>query len=258
MGCEEEGSQPHENEVNQFGYGVLDWAVFKSGVELLSHVGEEEVRGRLRLQWPDLPRSGSALECAERLLLCEQKVRSAAAVLISIGGASVGDKLLTQRLESVRIPSEGTIVEKARRLLLVRTLSVQEMLRAAAFGFPADVAAIVCSLPIGQANSRKQNISAPAVADAEEELALEPWSAEWLQEGAALSRERRHKESPSFNVSQVLAVNELRSIESSVEVQQPPEPQCLDLYRQRRSRRLSHLRRLRERDHKVEVCSCCC
>merc|ERR1711907_910412 len=87
LGFQDEAPRPVEDDVNHFGFPVREWSTFASGAELLKVAGEKEVRERLRMQWPALPRSGSILECSERLLLSELKPPTAAA-LVNAAGSS--------------------------------------------------------------------------------------------------------------------------------------------------------------------------
>jgi len=70
-----------------FGYPARDWAAFASGEEVVAALGDEEIRARMRAHRPPLRHEGDLAECAERLLLREQGVRSAEALL----EAAVGD-----------------------------------------------------------------------------------------------------------------------------------------------------------------------
>merc|ERR1712070_124114 len=85
-------------------------------------------------------------------LLHEQRLRSPGALLSAVGGASAENKLLKKRLVAVGLPCDGTPLEMASRLLLMRTASVRAMLWAAASGFPKSIARVVRRLPAGQAN----------------------------------------------------------------------------------------------------------
>mmetsp|Transcript_97854 Transcript_97854/g.179262 ORF Transcript_97854/g.179262 Transcript_97854/m.179262 type:complete len:152 (+) Transcript_97854:316-771(+) len=69
-----------------------------------------------------------------------------------MGGASLGGRSIGERLMAVGLPSDGLNLERARRLLLLRTVSVQAMLQAALTGKPSNFAAVVCCLPAGQAD----------------------------------------------------------------------------------------------------------
>merc|ERR1712070_828124 len=99
------------------------------------------------------------LECSERLLLSELKPPTAAALVNAAGDSC----LLLQRLEAVGLPSEGTALEKANRLLLLRTIPVKDMLRAASIGSPAAIASVVRHLPSGQSNAVKAEIAPHAL-----------------------------------------------------------------------------------------------
>lgn len=107
-----------------FGYPKRDWFSYASGGELLAAIGEEEVRGRLRGKPPPIPRGGCAAECAERLLLCEQGISSAALLLEAAGGGQLCSdtqraKVLRQRLVAVGLSGDGKPLECASRLLLL-------------------------------------------------------------------------------------------------------------------------------------------
>lgn len=98
-----------------FGYPARDWKAFAGGQELLAAVDAEEVRGRLRALQPPLPHDGSLAECAERLLLREQRVRLPQDVLKMDGSLIV----LKRRLEAVGLRSDGPALECAQRLLFL-------------------------------------------------------------------------------------------------------------------------------------------
>jgi E3 ubiquitin-protein ligase MYCBP2 len=257
-----EGARPEENAINQFGYKArCDWLLFKSGTELLAVLGEDEVRGRLLAHWPALPK-GSAVECAERLLLCEQNWRSAAALVAAV--ADVCDGMLAERLEAVGLPSEGTVLEKARRLLLLRTVSAKEMLRAAAVDFPRDIAEVVRSLPVGQANMSKHDVAASAMEgvqdcsdDAEicgealsysQTLAIKPHTSIGLHEPKLRS-----------HMKDSCPLNDSHFLENSFAGHLLKQPICFGRDRQRRQRheRLSCLLRLRARDGRTANGTCC-
>merc|ERR1711904_371261 len=76
----------------------------------------------------------------------------ATALVLAVGSSS-GAHLLEDRLSALGLPSGGTVLEKARRLLMLRTVSVRGMIWAAAAGFPASIAAACKSLPAGQADA---------------------------------------------------------------------------------------------------------
>jgi len=97
-----------------FGYPRRDWAVFKNGGDLLIEAGEEEVRARLRVVRPPLPFDGDAAECAERLLLHVQGVRTPEALLAASNAAA-----LRHRLHEVGLSCDGQPLECAQRLLFL-------------------------------------------------------------------------------------------------------------------------------------------
>mmetsp|Transcript_134429 Transcript_134429/g.218763 ORF Transcript_134429/g.218763 Transcript_134429/m.218763 type:complete len:528 (-) Transcript_134429:114-1697(-) len=97
-----------------FGYPHRDWADFDDGGDLLKKVGEEEVRARLRAVRPPLPADGHAAECAERLLLHEQGVRTPEALLAASSAAA-----LRQRLREAGLSGDGQPLECAQRLLFL-------------------------------------------------------------------------------------------------------------------------------------------
>mmetsp|Transcript_12123 Transcript_12123/g.22232 ORF Transcript_12123/g.22232 Transcript_12123/m.22232 type:complete len:568 (-) Transcript_12123:107-1810(-) len=97
-----------------FGYPHRDWADFDDGGDLLKKVGEEEVRARLRVVRPPLPADGHAAECAERLLLHEQGVRTPEALLAASSAA-----VLRHRLLEAGLSSDGQPLECAQRLLFL-------------------------------------------------------------------------------------------------------------------------------------------
>lgn len=99
----------------EFGFPDRDWRGFLGGRDLLAALGEEEVRERLRALRPSLPHDGSVLECAERLLIREQGVRSPEEVL-QMGGNILA---LKGRLEAVGLSSDGPPLECAQRLLFL-------------------------------------------------------------------------------------------------------------------------------------------
>mmetsp|Transcript_109153 Transcript_109153/g.233260 ORF Transcript_109153/g.233260 Transcript_109153/m.233260 type:complete len:512 (+) Transcript_109153:103-1638(+) len=78
LGCEE-AMDVNFGEQNHFGYPERNWSSFTSGEEMLASIGEQEVRDRLAAQGSAV---GSAVECADQLLLLErskqQKVARAA------------------------------------------------------------------------------------------------------------------------------------------------------------------------------------
>jgi len=151
-GALEEETRPAEDNINQFGYPERDWFAFSSGAEVLATLGADEVQDRLREHHRRAPQGGSTVERAERLLLREQGWLSPIALLSAMGGASLGGRAIGERLMAVGLPSDGLNLERARRLLLLRTVSVKAMLRAALTGKPSNIAAVVCCLPAGQAD----------------------------------------------------------------------------------------------------------
>lgn len=177
LGFQDEGSRPVENDINHFGFPARDWSAFTSGAEFLATAGSNEVRERLRLQWSALPQTGSILECAERVLLSELKLPTPAA---SVNAAAVlkPAKLLSSRLQAVGLPSGGSPLEKSTRLLLIRTICVEDMLRAAAIGYPAALASVMHGLPDGQANHKEPEV-AVLVLGKEQEHALEHMNDAW-------------------------------------------------------------------------------
>lgn len=99
-----------------FGFPERNWPSFADGEALLAELGEDEVRARLRTQPPAVPRGGSAVECAERLLLVELGVGSPGALLELAGGANK----IKRRLWRLGLCCDGHPLDLARRLLLVR------------------------------------------------------------------------------------------------------------------------------------------
>jgi hypothetical protein len=153
--------RPIEHDANQFGFAAREWNAFSSGAQVLADIGQDEIRVRLRARKPALPEGRSAAECAECLLLHEQGLTTAAALVSAVGGSS-GARLLEDRLSALGLPSGGTVLEKARRLLMLRTVSVRGMIWAAATGFPASIAAAFNSLPAGQADAVHSEDVCPA------------------------------------------------------------------------------------------------
>lgn len=107
------GRQP-----DAFGYPDRAWENFNSGKDLLEEVGEAEIRDRLRARVVPRPSGGSALECAERLLLLEQQLTPQQLL------EKVGNESITQRLGALDLKRTGTPLDQARRLLLL--LDVRE------------------------------------------------------------------------------------------------------------------------------------
>lgn len=118
----QEGSEEH----HKWGYPVRDFECYKSGKALLADLGDDELRDRLCIRQPPLLQRGTALECAERLLLHEQRLTTAHALLMSVGGVS-GRKLLVQRLLAVGLKTHGEPLELAQRLLQLRDKTVKEL-----------------------------------------------------------------------------------------------------------------------------------
>jgi hypothetical protein len=171
LGFQDEGSRPVENDINHFGFPARDWSTFTSGAEFLAIAGSHEVRERLRLQWSALPQTGSLLECAERVLLSELKLPTPVAIVKPA-------KMLSRRLQAVGLPSRGSPLEKSTRLLLIRTICVEDMLRAGASGYPAAIASVMHGLPDGQANREEPEVAVPLLGK-EQEHALEHMNDAW-------------------------------------------------------------------------------
>lgn len=117
---------------NMFGYPDRDWHSFANGTELLAALGEAEVSDRLRKRGPESLANGGKEECSERLLLLEQDVRSPTPLVDAAGSSadSAGSSALVQRLEVLGLPSSGTPLQMAERLLLLRDHSVEQALSA--------------------------------------------------------------------------------------------------------------------------------
>jgi len=117
---------------------------------------------RLRNKQPRLLEAGSAVECAERLLLSEQDVLSAASLLsrMSSNGVSSVKEALSSRLKAVGLPSHGIPLEQARRLLLLRNMTAHAVLEAGILGganfrwLPQGQGDLVC-MPIPNATAER-------------------------------------------------------------------------------------------------------
>lgn len=112
-----------------FGYPARDWAAFASGEEVVAALGDEEIRARMRAHRPPLRHEGDLAECAERLLLREQGVRSAEALLEAAGGGAAGGAVLRRRLATVGLSCGGQPLECAQRLLFLLQDEPLESLR---------------------------------------------------------------------------------------------------------------------------------
>lgn len=87
LGCTD-ATEENFGEQNVFGYQERDWLSFASGAEMLASIGEQEVRDRLADQGTAV---GSALECADQLLLLEEG-RAAAAWAAAEGEALAAEE----------------------------------------------------------------------------------------------------------------------------------------------------------------------
>merc|ERR1712048_102464 len=101
------------------------WNNFRGGDVLLAALGEKEVRLHLQHNHASAVQSGSAVECAERLLLLETNVNQPELLLKSVETAdSNGLGILQRRLKAVGLSTDGDVFACARRLVLVRNESV--------------------------------------------------------------------------------------------------------------------------------------
>merc|ERR1712096_86 len=108
----------------EFGYPKRTWKHFTGGDMLLAGVAEREVRHRLRLHQHSAPQGGSAAECAERLLLLELGWKSLEVLLEAQGG---GRAVLQRRLDAVGLRQDGSSLELAKRLFLLRDVSLSAL-----------------------------------------------------------------------------------------------------------------------------------
>lgn len=126
LGLEDDALQVDSEEHHQWGYPTRDFEEYESGKALLAELSESEVQDRLRVWRPPLLQQGTTIECAERLLLHERGLKTASALLASVGGVS-GRKLLAQRLSAVGLRTNGEPLELACRLLMLRNKTVTEL-----------------------------------------------------------------------------------------------------------------------------------
>eukprot|EP00746_Dinoflagellata_sp_MGD_P070606 gnl/MRDRNA2_/MRDRNA2_28887_c0_seq1.p1 gnl/MRDRNA2_/MRDRNA2_28887_c0~~gnl/MRDRNA2_/MRDRNA2_28887_c0_seq1.p1 ORF type:complete len:486 (+),score=94.71 gnl/MRDRNA2_/MRDRNA2_28887_c0_seq1:72-1529(+) len=126
LGLTDDDLQDGSEEHHQWGYPPREFERYESGKALLADLGEKEVRDRLRTRDPPILHRGTPLECAERLLLHEQRLTTAHALLMSVGGSS-GRKILVQRLLAVGLKAHGEPVELAQRLLILRDKTAKDI-----------------------------------------------------------------------------------------------------------------------------------
>jgi hypothetical protein len=104
--------------VGAFGFPQRYWKDFTGGDIVLAALGEREVRHHLRqFQSFNLDR-GTAVECAERLLLLKLDLTHPEAMLQHLGSSNLA--VLRRRLRAVGLRPEGNSVECASRLLMLR------------------------------------------------------------------------------------------------------------------------------------------
>jgi hypothetical protein len=126
LGLTDDDLQDGSEEHHEWGYPSRDFDGYKNGEALLADLGDKEIRDRLHIRKSPLSQKGTSVECAERLLLHEQRLTTAQALLMSVGGIS-GRKLLAQRLLAVGLKAHGQPLELAERLLLLRDRTVKEL-----------------------------------------------------------------------------------------------------------------------------------
>merc|ERR1712232_591142 len=117
----------HYSDKNQFGFPQRDWATFADGAELLTALGQDEVRARLR--HVRLPHKGIAIECAERLFFYERGIRTPEELLAASGRECTPLLSVQRRLAAMRLATEGRPLELARRLLLLRVQPLKLLLK---------------------------------------------------------------------------------------------------------------------------------